>query len=112
MFRSNTFRRSIPFLAWLIMLSLVPVLFAQKEKDKAKDKTTLPDAPAVLWREPSDIASRDLFLGPGGETMKPDLSNITFVKEDPEGYSVKYHVRDGAGRKWVVKIGNEARPET
>jgi hypothetical protein len=113
MFTSNTFRRSIPFFAWLIVLCLVPVLFAQQEKDKGqKEKTTLPDAPAVLWRQPSDIASRDLFLGPGGETMKPDLSNVTFVKEDPEGYSVKYHVRDGAGRKWVVKIGNEARPET
>jgi hypothetical protein len=44
--------------------------------------------------------------------MKPDLSNVTFTKADPEGYSVKYHVRDGAGRKWLVKIGNEARPET
>jgi len=113
MFTSNTFRRSIPFFAWLIVLCVVPGLFAQKEKDKDKKNQATPsDAPAVLWRQPSDIASRDLFLGPGGETMKPDLSNITFVKEDPEGYSVKYHVRDGAGRKWVVKIGNEARPET
>ena len=25
---------------------------------------------------------------------------------------MKYHLRDGAGRNWVVKVGNEARPET
>jgi hypothetical protein len=110
---SNTFRRSIPLIAWLMVLSLVPVLFAQKEKDKdQKDQATVSNAPAVLWRQPSDIAAQDLFLGPGGEAMKPDLSNVVFEKEDSEGYSVKYHVRDGAGRKWVVKVGNEARPET
>lgn len=95
------------------MLLSVPVLFAQKQKDRDKKEPAAPaDAPAVLWQQPSDISSRDLFLGPGGDAMKPDLSNITFVKEDPNGYSVKYQVRDGAGRKWVVKIGNEARPET
>jgi hypothetical protein len=108
---SKTIRRTIPFIAWLIMLSLVPVLFAQKEKDK-DNPAALSNAPAVLWQQPSDIASRDLFLGPGGEAMKPDLSNVTFEKEDAGGYSVKYQVRDGAGRKWVVKVGNEARPET
>jgi len=67
---------------------------------------------AILWREPNDIASRDLFLGPGGEEKKPNLSNVTFIAESPGGYSVKYQVRDGSGRKWVVKVGNEARPET
>jgi hypothetical protein len=67
---------------------------------------------AVLWHEPSDIASRDLFAGPGGEEKAPDVSHVTFEKENTQGYSVKYHVRDGSGRKWVAKLGNEARPET
>jgi hypothetical protein len=89
----------------------VPVLFAQKDKDK-KNFDAPANAAAVLWQQPSDISSRDLFLGPGGEAMKPDLTNVTFEKEDGDGYSVKYRVRDGAGRKWVVKVGNEARPET
>jgi hypothetical protein len=89
------------------------VLFAQKNKDKdKKDNEDVVNAEAVLWREPTDIASRDLFLGPGGEAMKPDLTNVTFVKEDAEGYSIKWHVRDGSGRTWVVKLGKEARPET
>jgi hypothetical protein len=94
----------------MMVLLAVPLLFAQKETDEKKAVPA--DASAVLWREPANISSEDLFLGPGGEAMKPDLSNVTFTKEDPEGYSVKYHVRDGAGRKWFVKIGNEARPET
>jgi hypothetical protein len=113
MFTSNTFRSSTPLIAWLIVLLAVPLIFAQKDKRKEKKNEVVPaDASAVLWREPANISSEDLFLGPGGEAMKPDLSNVTFIKEDVQGYSVKYHVRDGAGRKWFVKVGNEARPET
>jgi hypothetical protein len=89
------------------------ILFAQKDKDKdKKDSEEVVNAESVLWREPTDIASRDLFLGPGGEASKPDFTNVTFVKEDAEGYSIKWHVRDGTNRKWVVKLGKEARPET
>jgi hypothetical protein len=113
MFSSNTFRKSIPLIAWVIVLGAVPVLFAQKDKDKKKvDKTTLPEAPAVLWREPSDIASRDLFLGPGGESMRPDLSHVTFIKQETGGHTTKYRVRDAQGREWVAKLGNEAQSET
>jgi hypothetical protein len=96
-----------------LLAGMAIVSFAQKDKDKdKKDAKEVLTGEAVLWREPTDIASRDLFLGSGGEQMKPDLSNVTFEKEEPSGYSVKYTVHDGAGKKWVVKLGNEARPET
>jgi hypothetical protein len=96
-----------------MVLFAVPVLFAQKDKNKNRTaKTTLPDAPAVLWREPADIASRDLFLGPGGEGMRPDLSHVTFIRKETTGHTTKYRVRDGQGRVWVAKLGNEAQSET
>lgn len=82
------------------------------QDDKKQEQTASVVGEAVLWREPTDITTRDLVLGSGGEELKPDLSNVTFVKEGSTGYSVKYDVRDGAGHKWVVKLGNEARPET
>jgi hypothetical protein len=94
-----------------LLLMIAGVSVAQKDKDK-KDAKEVLTGEAVLWREPTDIASRDLFLGSGGDQMKPDLSNVVFEKEEPSGYSVKYTVHDGAGKKWVVKLGNEARPET
>ena len=94
-----------------LLSAIAGAALAQKDKDK-KDPTEVLTGEAVLWREPSDIASRDLFLGSGGEQMKPDLSNVMFEKEEPSGYSVKYTVHDAAGKKWVVKLGNEARPET
>ena len=110
MYISKTFRRMTPLVLGLIILS-GSVLLAQKNKDKKKDEP-LPDAPAVLWREPTDIASRDLFLGPGGAAMKPDLSHVTFIELQTGGHTKKWRVRDGSGNSWVVKFGNEAQPET
>lgn len=83
---------------------------AQDDKDK-KVKKTYTGTP-VLWREPTDIESRNLLLGAGGEAMKPDLSRVTYVEQKTGGYSTKYIVRDGAGNEWVAKIGKEAQPDT
>src|SRR5256714_14959047 len=87
-------------------------LRAQKDGKKKEPKPIPADARAVLWQEPTDITSRDLFLGSGGEAGKPDLSHVVFLKDETRSYSKKYRVRDGAGKEWVVKIGTEAQPET
>jgi hypothetical protein len=112
MFAAKSFRLTILLAAGLtVVLSGAVILGQKKNKDK-KDKQTLPDAPAVLWREPTDIASRDLFLGPGGEAMKPDLGHVTFISVQATGHTKKWRVRDGSGNEWVIKFGNEAQPET
>jgi hypothetical protein len=79
---------------------------------KTKKKKTLPKGTPVMWRDPGDISSRDLFLGPGGTAMRPDLRKITFIKEEKGGWSKKYRVRDASGREWVAKLGKEAQSET
>ncbi|HEY0430895.1 MAG TPA: hypothetical protein VGC61_03730, partial [Pyrinomonadaceae bacterium] len=79
---------------------------------KKKDKKEVPRGTPILWRAPADISSRNLYLGPGGAAMKPDLSRITFIKEEKGGYSKKFRIRDGSGRAWVAKIGKEAQSET
>src|SRR2546427_6011020 len=86
---------------------------AQQKKSQTKTPKPIPsDAKPVLWREPSDIASRDLFWGQGGEAMKPNVSKVTFIADETRSYSKKYRVRDGAGNEWVVKVGPEAQSET
>ena len=77
-----------------------------------KKKKEVPKGTPVLWREPANIRSLDLLNGPGGEAMKPDLSRVTFIKEETGGYSKKYRVKDGRGRVWVAKLGKEAQSET
>jgi hypothetical protein len=69
------------------------------------------DGPAVLWRDPGDIASRDLYYGPGGKAHQPS-GTFTFEKEDTEGSNPKFEVVDQDGVQWRVKLGDEARPET
>src|ERR1044072_6761980 len=96
------------------ILILVALLIPSIETGfaKSKKKKEVPSGTPIMWRRPTDIASRDLFLGPGGARMQPDLRRITLLKEEKGGYSKKYRVRDGSGREWVAKIGKEAQSET
>jgi hypothetical protein len=98
-----------PLALLLIILTLTLSARAQSGSREKKEK---PSGTPVLWQEPVDIASRDLFLGPGGSQMQPDLSSLTFIEEEKGGYSTKYRVRDGRGRVWVAKVGKEAQSET
>ena len=66
---------------------------------------------AVIWREPTDIASRDLFYGSGSKDRLP-RGKLKFIKEDTNGVNPKFNVVDEAGVKWGVKFGDEAKPET
>ena len=105
--RTSKLRKAI-LLAVVLCLSFVDAGVVAKSKKKKQ----APRGTPVMWQRPSDISSRDLFLGPGGASMRPDLRRITFIKEEKGGYSKKYRVRDGSGREWVAKIGKEAQSET
>jgi len=74
------------------------------------NKAPSPGAKATLWRDPTDIASRNLLYGSGGEGHQP-RGTFTFIQEDLEGSNPKIDVRDQDGIKWKVKLGAEARPE-
>lgn len=78
---------------------------------KAKTAADAASEPAVLWKDPGDLASRDLFYGPGGQDHVPH-GPFKFEKEDLDGTNPKFVVKDEGGIKWKVKLGIEARPET
>lgn len=80
----------------ILVLSLISAAHAQKN---------------VMW-ERVNIPEMDLFAGPGGDEMRPDLSKVEFVKEEKDGHNKKYRIKDGSGNVWVAKLGREARPET
>ena len=65
----------------------------------------------VLWSDPGDIRSKNLFWGAGGEDHQPKLP-VEFEREDLHGTSPKFDVHDAAGKKWGAKTGLEPRPET
>jgi hypothetical protein len=105
---TKTNSRRISTAILILLISLV----AWPSEANAKKKKAMPKGERVIWRAPADIGSRDLFLGPGGAAMKPNLRRIKFIKEETGGYSKKYRIRDGSGRIWVAKVGKEAQSET
>ena len=93
------------------------VVAASPAKDpKVKARTTEESTRAgkpILWVEPTDIASRDLYYGSGSQERMPTAKTVfTFEKEDLEGTNPKYVIRDDKGNKWKAKLGDEAKPET
>ena len=109
MYSMKKFRGSFNFaLVIVLCLSTQASTVHAQSKDK---KEPLPQGTPVLWRDPGDISTRNLLEGPGPD-LKPDLSSVTFIKDEVGGYSPKFRVKDGAGKIWVAKLGNEARPET
>jgi hypothetical protein len=64
-----------------------------------------------MW-EPVNIKQKNLLLGPGGSSLRPNLRRVTFLKKETGGNNLKYRIKDGSGRVWVAKIADESRPET
>lgn len=103
----NPARRLQPIIYSIVFL-LVFSAVADAQKDAKKE---MPTGKAVMW-EAVNIAERDLFAGPGGEEMRPDLSSVTFLREEKNGHNKKFRIKDGKGKIWVAKLGREAQPET
>lgn len=83
-----------------------------KDKSDSQGRDTI-RVHAVMWEDPTDIESRDLFNGAGGAEGAPDpKGKFTFEERAKGGTSEKIHVADDKGRKWTVKFGPETKPET
>lgn len=65
---------------------------------------------AAMW-EPVDVSKRNLLLGAGGASMRPDLRRVRFLRKETGGNNLKYRIRDASGRIWVAKIADESQPE-
>ena len=92
----------------LLALSLtLPQTALTQKSDRKKASSATP----ILWRDPGDVASRDLRYGPGAVDLEP-AAPFTFIEEDKSGESPKFEVKDAHGVEWKVKLGPEAKSET
>jgi hypothetical protein len=103
----NKGRKSYLYILLLLIVGVMSVAGLAQDKPSKNGPAGKP----VLW-EQVNVADRDLYLGPGGNELKPDLSSVTFIEEDKSGHNKKYRIKDAAGNEWIAKFGSEAQPET
>jgi hypothetical protein len=67
--------------------------------------TNAPPPPgASMWVAPTDLATRDLFNGPWGADLAPNLWDVfTLVETKHTGVNLGMTVKDSDGREWSVK---------
>jgi len=97
----------------LLVLATVVLFSCGARSAERAPKGLAPTAPIEqLWQDPGDIGAKDLLLGPEGQKEVPDpRADYKFLEEDTSGHSNGYVVEDPKGRKWKVKVGNEAQSE-
>ena len=93
----------------LVIVSLMFSSLAVAQQKKSKPNKTA--GKAMLWKTVK-ISQRDLYWGPGGRAMFPNLKKVTFIKKETGGNNLKYRIKDASGRIWVAKIADESQPET
>jgi hypothetical protein len=97
-------------LTFFLFIGLL-LLTNNADAQKKATERTLNAGKAVMWK-PVNIGARDLFWGPGGKAMYPNLQRITFIRKETGGNNLKYRIKDASGRTWVAKIADESQPET
>lgn len=100
--------KSIALFAALLFIGLIALSPQPAHSQKADN---FPAGTPIIWRDPGDIAARNLRHGPGAPHLAP-TAPFTFLKEDKSGESPKFDVKDARGVKWAVKLGEEAQAET
>jgi len=123
-FQKTTFKFAVVFalgffcISSLVVTQELPVADqyapngAEENNKHSKKDLGNTSAMPILWRDPTDLESRDLLYGPGGQQDAPRDTVFTYEQEDLKGTAPKFDVRDRDGMKWRIKLGEEARPET
>jgi hypothetical protein len=100
----STRKIAVFWMAAVVCVLFAGVVFAQTGVNKAGSRP-------LIWRDPGNIAARDLYYGPGSAERVP-APPFRFLDEDKDGESPKFNVMDSNDVKWSVKLGREAQAET
>lgn len=95
----------------LYLLAAIVLCFVGWQSVLSQDEKKTTDASTLILWEDVDVSSRDLFRGPTSEGIVPVLEKVTFLGRQPGGNNLKYRIKDGSGREWVVKIADESQAE-
>jgi hypothetical protein len=99
------------YVSVIVFLLFAVTAPARSIAQKPKDKKPVAGATPVMWRDPGNIAEKDLYWGSGSEDRAPKPP-FTFKSEDLKATQPKVDVTDANGEKWKVKFGREVHAET
>jgi hypothetical protein len=103
-------RRPLRVAAGVVSAAVAAAVFAAAGQSAP---TKVAHAPIEeLWRDPGNVAAKDLRFGRGGRSLLPSATVVyEFKDSDLTGYSPGYDVVDPQGREWDVKTGDEGQTE-
>jgi hypothetical protein len=96
--------KTVIFLVVVLFVSTTAAAAAQSKEKPSGGKP-------VMWK-PVKISQRDLYWGPGGKEMFPNLKKVSLIRKETGGNNLKYRIKDADGKVWVAKIADESQPET
>lgn len=98
--------------ALILVASVVELTACAPTIHSTLRRQMMPAEMAELWVEPRDLATRDLFYGPGGRALAPNPKAVyQHVKTKSHGVNPGYTVADPEGLEWSIKQGPEASTE-
>ena len=105
------FRRRISFGAVCLLCCLTAGISFGDGKKSAKKEAVSPSEKGNLWTDLGTSRRATCYTDQAAADHSPQ-GPFTFDKEDLNGTSPKFSVKSADGKKWKVKMGIEARPET
>jgi hypothetical protein len=93
-------RASVVLIAIVVALNVAAC--ARAKRPSVRPSATVPGA--ILWQQPTDLSTRDVYYGPWGSRRAPDPKAIyTLVERKHSGVNLGMTVADPQGREWSVK---------
>ena len=93
-------RMSVVFVAMVVALNVAAC--GGVKRPSVRPSPAVPGA--VLWQQPTDLDTRDVYYGPWGSGRAPDPKAIyTLVERKHSGVNLGMTVVDPQGREWSVK---------
>ena len=109
--RQGTKLCKIIVLVCALSISL-PLAAKKAGKTGKREKKIETNGPVLIWHDPGNIPSLDLYDGVGGKKHEPAPGPFKFIKEDTNGTAPKFDIEDSKGVKWRAKVRVDAKTDT
>jgi hypothetical protein len=95
----------------IAILAIALLLLIPNYTMATKKSSVIPTEKSVIWQDPGDISSRNLYFAQGSEARAPK-GDFKIIEAKKNGHQVNLILIDEQEEKWFAKVGQEAQSET